>query len=121
MASSQSSNNAATGELWSQILRESSRQSSQLPCTHLVLLGDRNCGKTSLLIKLQQRQEQAEQLAKGVALDYSFLEVLDDDSDGTFDDLEHSLRAPLSRVLTRTPIPPAYVCVRVCVCILSGV
>jgi GTPase SAR1 family protein len=69
-------------DLWTQILRESSRQSSQLPPSQLLLLGDRNCGKTSVLIKLQQRQAQTEQLAKGVALDYSFLDIQDDASDG---------------------------------------
>jgi len=60
--------------LWNSILSEASRNvTDRLESRTLVILGDRNCGKTTLIAKLQGID--ISEAGKGIALDYSFLDI----------------------------------------------
>eukprot|EP01094_Clydonella_sp_ATCC50884_P015832 TRINITY_DN2649_c0_g1_i2.p1 TRINITY_DN2649_c0_g1~~TRINITY_DN2649_c0_g1_i2.p1 ORF type:complete len:463 (-),score=167.43 TRINITY_DN2649_c0_g1_i2:2571-3959(-) len=65
--------------LWRSILQAAAHHGESLDSKNLLLLGDRNCGKTTLLQRFQKNQE--ESLTKGIALDYSYLNVHDDQTD----------------------------------------
>ena len=67
--------------LWSKILTEvQSRSSSSLPAGSVVVLGDAGSGKTSLVSRLERREE----VGGGGGLEYHFLEVNPDVKDGSY-------------------------------------
>jgi len=60
--------------LWEKILNEASRSvADRLESKHVLLLGDRNTGKSTLLARLQGMD--IGELQRGVALDYSFIDI----------------------------------------------
>lgn len=66
--------------IWDELLRDSASlgsSSAALEGRSLLVLGDRYCGKTSLLSKL--KGEDLHQSCKGLALDYTFVDVGEDD------------------------------------------
>jgi dynein light intermediate chain 1 len=66
--------------IWNQILADATRESANIlePRTVLIL-GDRNAGKSALLARLQGQEISA--LSKGHALSYTFIDVYDDEAD----------------------------------------
>jgi len=64
--------------IWQRILSETTTSEAvSIDGRSLLVLGGRNCGKTTLLSVLKQYDLHKD--AKGLALDYTFLEVKDDD------------------------------------------
>jgi len=64
----------STINIWEKVLSESSRSvADRLQTKTVVVLGDRSSGKSSLLARVQGNDLQA--LRRGVALDYSFIDV----------------------------------------------
>jgi dynein light intermediate chain 1 len=60
--------------LWDKILSEASRSvADRLESKHVLLLGDRNSGKSTLLARLQGLD--ISELQGGIALDYSFIDI----------------------------------------------
>jgi len=74
---SKQENNTKTEEsenLWEKILQEASRSvADRLESKHVLLLGDRSSGKSTLLARLQGLD--IGELQRGVALDYSFIDI----------------------------------------------
>jgi GTPase SAR1 family protein len=63
-----------TENLWNSILKESSRSiNDRLDAKTVLVLGDRNGGKSTLVTRLQGMD--ITQVEKGVALGYSFLDI----------------------------------------------
>jgi len=77
MVSSDGKQDSKTEEpdnLWEKILSEASRSvADRLEPKHVLLLGDRNSGKSTLLARLQGLD--ISELQGGIALDYSFLDI----------------------------------------------
>merc|ERR1711879_122500 len=64
--------------IWQQILSESTTaEGVSIDGRSIVVLGDRNCGKTSLLSNLKNKDLHKD--AKGLAIDYTYLEVKEDE------------------------------------------
>jgi len=69
---------AETGNLWSALLAEvAASRGSSLPARWLLVLGDRESGKTTLLAKLQGNEDPK----KGSGLEFGYIEVRDDESE----------------------------------------
>jgi len=63
-----------TENLWNTILKEASRSiNDRLDAKTVLVLGDRNCGKSTLVTRLQGLD--ITQVEKGVALGYSFIDI----------------------------------------------
>jgi len=73
-------NDKEEGNLWEKILSEASRSASdRLESKNIVVLGDRNCGKSTLVARLQGLDIAG--LRNGLALDYSFLDIVSSEDD----------------------------------------
>ncbi len=67
--------------IWQQTLREASGPGGTASANKTILvLGDRNCGKTSLVARLLGKD--VNEFSKGLAVDYAFMEVKDEKTDG---------------------------------------
>jgi dynein light intermediate chain 1 len=64
--------------IWQQVLAQASKKSQPLPAKTLVILGERNAGKSSLVARLQGQDliEGAKGGGGGIALDYAYLDIL---------------------------------------------
>lgn len=69
-------------DLWHTILNDvaSHTASRRLPTRTLLVLGDEGGGKTSLLLRLQGRKQAADEATQGTGLEYTFLDVKDEES-----------------------------------------
>eukprot|EP01129_Flabellula_baltica_P012021 TRINITY_DN5367_c0_g1_i1.p1 TRINITY_DN5367_c0_g1~~TRINITY_DN5367_c0_g1_i1.p1 ORF type:complete len:457 (-),score=104.48 TRINITY_DN5367_c0_g1_i1:34-1404(-) len=68
------------GDLWQQILKDASSNRESITQRNLVLLGDRNSGKSALLTTMRGGDMQGVKRTM-LALDYSFIDVLTDESE----------------------------------------
>jgi dynein light intermediate chain 1 len=67
-------------DIWKQILQEATRKNTNIVESRtLVFLGDRNCGKSTLLARFQGQD--VSETTKGIAMSYSFIDVYEDDID----------------------------------------
>lgn len=69
-------------DLWHSILSDvaSHTASRRLPPKDLLVLGDEGAGKSSLIFRLQGRKQLVEESTQGTGLEYTFLDVKDEDS-----------------------------------------
>jgi dynein light intermediate chain 1 len=73
--------------LWSQILSDVQNNGNpKLPsCKQVLVLGDNECGKTTIVAKLQG----VEDPKKGSGLEYAYIDVRDDYRDGLYNFIIH--------------------------------
>eukprot|EP01102_Stenamoeba_stenopodia_P009650 TRINITY_DN2851_c0_g2_i1.p1 TRINITY_DN2851_c0_g2~~TRINITY_DN2851_c0_g2_i1.p1 ORF type:complete len:539 (+),score=189.16 TRINITY_DN2851_c0_g2_i1:35-1618(+) len=81
-AAGTSTANEDTGGLWGQLLSSVLKKTQVSTTKTIIMLGDRHSGKTTLLMRLRgQEISPTTDLSTGTALDYSFLEVTEEETD----------------------------------------
>jgi dynein light intermediate chain 1 len=64
--------------IWSQILQDVQDSTKAAPPKSLILLGDNESGRTTLISRLKG----VENVRKGIGLEYHYIEIRDEDRDG---------------------------------------
>lgn len=66
--------------IWSQILQDVQDSTKTTPPKTLILLGDNESGRSTLISRLKG----VETIRKGIGLEYNYIDIKDDDRDGIY-------------------------------------